>query len=169
MTLPMLLAELRSVLADIASGKGDPLRAADQGMELIDRAIELAGRGTVARSVRGGGEVEYVVEVSANGSTLSERRKTGKTQPFRCPKAIYDALAKVLGNAEKAIPLDELGSAVAEITGEQPPEFQLRVPIRLWMNTAPPLVARNRARYRSCAPKDFVISASALWADLKQG
>ena len=112
--------------------------------------------------------MEYSVEKSNTAETLAERRKTGKAQPFRCPRSVYDGLVQVMAYSDRALPLDELLIAVAEMLRDQPPDFQMRVPLRLWMQIEPPLIVRSRARYRPVDAKSFADTANELWNRLRK-
>lgn len=76
---------------------------------------------------------------------LTEHRVGGRPYPFRCPKPIYDAMAEVLAGADHALSLEEMITAVTAVTGDPPADYQVRVPLRLWMHVEPPLIVRNRA------------------------
>ncbi|MGC4031354.1 MAG: hypothetical protein QM754_06360 [Tepidisphaeraceae bacterium] len=162
-----MLNQLRLLLTQIANNLGDPQKSAVEALNILDQIVTERYGGSVTVE-RGGAEVEYVVEQSGGRETLAERRKTGKAQPFRCPKAIYDALVQVLVDAERPLPLDELMEAVGKAIGDEPPEFQTRVPLRLWMQVQPPLIVRNRARYRPVEANTFAGTASDLWNSLKK-
>jgi hypothetical protein len=163
-----VLNKLRRLLTQISDGKGDPQAAAKSALDLLPLLGEIDSGATLKVS-RGGADVEYVVEKAANGETLAERRKTGKAQPFRCPKAIHDALVEALAATDRALPLDEIVAAVGERFGDEPPDFQVRVPLRLWMQVEPPLVVRNRARYRPVDQDTFASATGSLWTSLRRG
>ena len=153
---------LHDLLTRIADGEGNARALARDAIILVDHLVAEAGQ-------RGRGEaaIAYVVEDSVNGPVLTERRKAGRAHPFRCPKAVYDTMAKVLAASDRAMPLDEIISAVAEVLGDQPPDYQVRVPLRFWMFVSPPLITRMRARYRATAMATFVSTTSKLWSDLR--
>ena len=155
---------IRMVLERLIAGKSVSKKVARSALELLDQSATRSGGMKV---VRGGAEVEYVVEQSANGETLAERRKTGKAKPFRCPKPIYDAAVEVLAKSEQAIALGVLIAKISDMLDEPPPDFQVRVVLRLWMQTKPSLITRNRARYRPADSATFRPRAADLWAELK--
>jgi hypothetical protein len=146
--------------------KGDVGRLATEILALLERAdAELrAGQKPVRReSRRSNAGIEYVVETTAAGEVLTEKRLSGKSQPFRCPKAVYDAVAQVLGKTDRALSVDEIAEDVKGRLGDRPADFQLRVPLRLWMHVQPPLLLRGRARYRSTMGDNFVLVSVRLW------
>ena len=155
------LIQLRSLLVRIADGDSDPPGLAKEAIAVIDRLIAQADKGG-----RGQAEVEYVVEDTVNGPALTERRNTGRAHPFRCPKVIYDAMVEVMALSERSMPLDEVIAGVGGLLGDQPPDYQVRVPLRLWMSVSPPLVVRMRARYKAADTKAFRKTAEKLWSDL---
>lgn len=156
--------KLRSLLSQIAEGDGDPQTLAAEALTLVDQLTTKDASG----ASKGSTEVVYSVEHGKNGETLAERRQGGNAQPFRCPKALYDALAEVLAESERAMPLDELVTAVGKVLGDDPADFQMRVPLRFWMQLEPPLVQRSRARYRAVHANDFRETADDLWAGLSK-
>ena len=156
------LAQIRALLDRIADGSADPRSSAQDAIVLLDELIAGASRGG-----RGEADIEYIVEDSVNGPVLTEYRRAGKAHPFRCPKAIYDATVQVLAVANRAMPLDEIVAQVGQVLGSHPADYQVRVPLRLWMNVAPPLVVRMRARYSATDAKSFNRTAKTLWADLR--
>ena len=155
------LNRVRRLLAGIADGSVEARKAAKQAIDLIDEKLAKSGRGEA--------DVEYVVEDTVNGMALTERRLGGRAHPFRCPKSVYEALAKVMSESDRALPLDELVATVGEVLGDQPPDYQVRVPLRFWMHVEPPLVQRNRARYRATDAKKFANATRKLWATIMSG
>jgi hypothetical protein len=98
---------------------------------------------------------------------LTERRLSGKSQPFRCPSSTYKALVAAMAASESAMAIDEIMTAAAKHGGDRPGDFQVRVVLRLWTHAEPPLVVRNRARYRAAEPTSFLRLATNLWKLLK--
>ena len=166
--MPNLLDELQKLLDQITKGRGNPRALGKSALSIIAK-LRTQGMGSAIKLKRGGATVQYVVEQGANGETLTERREGGTAKPIRCPKAIYDAMVKVLSEADRPLPLDEIIAAVGTALHDQPPDFQVRVPLRLWMQVEPPLVMRNRARYRAVDAADFKGKSSQLWSDIIAG
>lgn len=160
------MQDLRQELRDLIVGMGQshPDQAA-RATELLDLLLPV--RLEAASSKRGEAEVEYSVEASVNGLVLNERRNGRKAHPLRCPAKVYDAMVAVLSKSGRAVPLDELVSAVAEVLGDAPADYQVRVPLRLWMQVDPPLLSRNRARYRPVDAARFASEATKLWVALR--
>jgi hypothetical protein len=138
-------------------------------LPLLKQAVEEMAEETVSRpSRRGTGKVAYLVETTQQGEVLTEERLSGKSKAFRCPKSVYDAVAEVLSKAERPLLLDEIMSAVGEKLGDRPADHQVRVALRFWMHSDPPLVVRNRARYRQIPNDDATRQAGVLWDRLQR-
>jgi hypothetical protein len=114
-------------------------------------------------AARGLGEIEYLVEKTQQGDVLTERRLSGKSQPFRCPKVVYEALAKALGEAARPLSVEELVGAVERTLGVRPPDHQIRAALRFWLHLVPPLIIRSRARYKPIGSTDFASHAEKSW------
>jgi hypothetical protein len=155
-----------------ARGSGKVATFAKEIEHILERGIkqiEVAELPTVARRADRSGEeqVIYVVDQDrGHGEALAEHRTSGKSKPMRCPKKVYDALARVLTGADRPLGLEEIMAAVGKVLGDRPADHQVRVALRLWMHVDPPLLARNRARYRPLVNMDFSTSALALWQTL---
>jgi hypothetical protein len=156
-----------------AAGKGRVATFAKEMANLLVRAekkLEAGATGiSVSRSARGSDDrVEYLVEKAGIGheETLAEHRTNGKSKPFRCSKGLYDAVVKVLVATDRSLSVEEIASGVERLGLERPAEFQLRVPLRLWMHIEPALISRNRAKYRPIDSKRIVLEASHLWNSL---
>lgn len=156
-----------------ARGSGKIATFAKEMERILERGIsqiEVAELPNVARRADRSGEeqVIYVVDQDrGHGEALAEHRTSGKSKPMRCPKRVYDALAGVLGAADRPLGLDEVMTAVEKVMGDRPADHQVRVALRLWMHVDPPLVSRNRARYRLIDTNSFTTRAKALWDILK--
>jgi hypothetical protein len=114
------------------------------------------------------GHVEYLVEGTGLTETLTEYRGSGKSMPHRCPKALYEAIASVLAAADRPLSAEDIAAGVEKEMGVRPAEYQLRVPLRLWMTGTPPLVSRVRARYRAGDRQAFVAATNGLWSRLRK-
>jgi hypothetical protein len=106
----------------------------------------------------------YVVD--GKTEMLAEHRTSGKSNPFRCPKALYDAVVQVLAAADRPLAVEEIAVGAAKVMGAPSPEFQVRLPLRLFMSVDPPLLVRNRARY-SRSDDRFDNDAISLWNRLR--
>jgi len=156
----------------LARRRGEVGKVADKIVRLleeVDRGLGSQHGDPQARQSRKGDvEIEYRVEKTAAGETLAEHRKSGASQPFRCPKRLYDAMVEVLGSAATPLSLEDVAAAVSAKMGLTPGDYQLRVPIRLWLSVTPPLIVRHRARYRA-VDRSFASAARTIWDRLRHG
>ena len=106
---------------------------------------------------------EYEIQGTDDGQFLIERRP-GQSQPFRCPRATYDAAAKVLAEAEGALHFDELMDRLNARLPQRQPDYRLRVALRFWMTAN--AVARYRTRYKAVSPREFPQLSGRLWEEL---
>lgn len=137
-------------------------------LPLLEAAVYELQAGVVVRPARRGtGAMRYVVETTQQGDVLTEERLSGRSQPYRCPKAVYLNLASVLAAAERPLAVEEIISAAEKKVGERPADHQVRVVLRLWMHTEPPLIVRGRARYRPVEPDRLVTHAARHWDRLR--
>src|SRR4051812_17062919 len=85
----------------LSAMKGD--KAAIKKVLALLRVVEAEfQRVAVVEPVRQGRTpLVYVVETTALGETLAEKRPGGTAQPFRCPRAVWDAVISVLAEADK--------------------------------------------------------------------
>lgn len=139
----------------------------DFARQLLPLLEEARGHAVRRRAARGTGEIEYVVEKTQQGEVLTERRLSGRSKPFRCPKAVYDAVVAVLAETPRPMSLDEIVAGIEKRLGERPAEFHVRVPLRLWMHVQPSLLRRSRARYGRSDGSDFPAAATAAWHHLR--
>ena len=108
---------------------------------------------------------EYSIQSGADGAFLTERRP-GHSQPFRCPRATYDAAAEVLAGADSALHFDELMERLNARMGERQPDYRLRVALRFWITGN--AVLRSRTKYRAAERKTFADTARQLWDGLAE-
>jgi hypothetical protein len=106
---------------------------------------------------------EYSIQSGADGAFLTERRP-GHSQPFRCPRATYDAAAEVLAGAESALHFDELMERLNARMGDRQPDYRLRVALRFWL--AGNAILRSRTKYRAAELRTFAETARQLWDEL---
>jgi hypothetical protein len=115
-------------------------------------------------STRGRGKLqEYRIQTNADGQFLSERRP-GHSQPFRCPRATYDAAAEVMAGAEPALHFDELTERLNARMGERQPDYRLRVALRFWL--AGGAILRSRTKYKPLERRTFLDTARRMWEEL---
>jgi hypothetical protein len=167
MTLPETLKKAMELLTSPLAARGNAAQLAKKLMPLIAEAQHMTESGMMREARRGTGRIEYVVEKTQQGEVLTERRLSGNSQPFRCPKSIYEVVAKVLATADRPLLVDEIVARVELLVGERPPDFQVRLLLRFWLHAGSPLVIRSRARYRLADPKAFIAQAARLWSSLR--
>jgi hypothetical protein len=107
---------------------------------------------------------EYEIHGAGDAQSLTERRP-GHSQPFRCPRATYDAAAEVLAAADGALHFDQLMERLNARTKDRQPDYRLRVALRFWMTHN--AVARSRTKYQAIDRATFVETARRLWRDLE--
>ena len=153
--------------------KGKTAIFAREMVTLLERAVtklETAESSLmISRPAKGGGEkVVYVVDkVEGREEALAEHRTSGKSNPFRCPKSLYDAIVQVLMTTDRSLSVEDIANEVAKTGVDRPAEFQVRVPLRLWISVQAPLITRNRARYRSSV-NSFSTLALHIWSSLRK-
>jgi hypothetical protein len=106
---------------------------------------------------------EYIIQRTAEGQFLTERRPTG-SQPFRCPKDAYLAAAKVLAGAEEPLHFDELLERLNSAMEQRQADYRLRVCLRFWGQQG--LVQRFRTRYHAGDAGTFVRDAERAWEEM---
>jgi hypothetical protein len=109
---------------------------------------------------------QYVLQRTAEGEFLTERRANG-SQPFRCPRATYDAAAGVLAAATEPMHFEDLLERLNGAMNERQADYRLRVCLRFW--AARGLVERFRTRYRAADASTFLDEARRLWSELGTG
>jgi hypothetical protein len=110
-----------------------------------------------------GGRTTYTVTKQKNEvEMLTEHREGGSSQPYRVPRPIYDATVSVLSDADSPLDFNEVLKAVAVVRPD-PPEWQVRAVLRFLLNAQPPLIFRERSKYRSENPKKLSTEAKQLW------
>jgi hypothetical protein len=105
----------------------------------------------------------YQIQTGADGQFLTERRP-GHSQPFRCPRATYDAAAEVVAGTEQALHFDELVERLNAKLGERQPDYRLRVALRFWL--AGNAILRSRTKYKAVDRATFRETARRLWDEL---
>ena len=106
---------------------------------------------------------EYQIQTSADGQFLTERRP-GHSQPFRCPRATYDAAAGVVAATENALHFDELVERLNARVGDRQPDYRLRVALRFWL--AGNVILRSRTKYKPVDRGTFEETARRMWEEL---
>jgi hypothetical protein len=159
---------------------GDWLRTSEQSREPVAAILGLlediddylkAGGAAVAEaspklSAGRSSAATYTIEKQRNDQeVLVEHRANGSSQPFRVSKELYMAVAAVLAGADEPMDFEAVTLAVSKAYSE-PAEFQLRATLRFMMSVSPPLVSRERSRYRPVRKGKFETEAKNAWAAL---
>ena len=143
----------------------EQLEAIQQELEQYQRALPppptANGSRPAAGERRRGKSQAYEIQDTPDGSFLTERRP-GHSQPFRCPRATYDAAAAVLAETPDALPFEELMERLNARTGHRQPDYRLRVALRFWMTHQ--AVVRSRTKYKPADRTNFTGLSAALWA-----
>lgn len=170
---PQTFSQVRTALIRALRTSPDarePLCDALELLEGIQQQMEQLRQGMPAKrqatgsAPRGRGKLqEYRIQTSADGEFLTERRP-GHSQPFRCPRATYDAAAEVLAAAEPALHFDELVERLNARMGERQPDYRLRVALRFWL--AGNAILRSRTKYKPLERRTFVDTAQRMWVEL---
>ncbi len=107
----------------------------------------------------------FQVEQTRRGSYLAEHFSTNR-QPFRCPEEMYNKTAAVLAKVKKPISFEEILANVRRAAEDALPDYLVRVCLRFWQSTDPPLVKKHRARYRPGRASQFRRDAHQAWNKL---
>jgi hypothetical protein len=108
---------------------------------------------------------QYKVERHGNVWYLAEHREGGR-QADLCPKEVYEALATEMAGIAEASPFAALLQRVSDRMETEIPEYLVRLCIRFWMTTEPPLVEKVRTRYRAIRPSRMLAEARRTWRQL---
>jgi hypothetical protein len=153
----------------------EPLCDALEQLEAIQQELEEYHRGLPPQSAAGrsapsnrprGKTQEYEIQNTPEGAFLTERRP-GESQPFRCPRATYDAAAEVLASATDALPFEELVARLNTHTVHRQPDYRLRVALRFWMTHN--AVVRSRTKYKAVNRATFLPLSRSLWEQTERG
>ena len=147
----------------------EQLEAIQQELEEYQRALpppSAAGRSKTSTNRPRGKTQEYEIQNTPEGAFLTERRP-GESQPFRCPRATYDAVAQVLAAAADALPFEELTARLNAHTGHRQPDYRLRVALRFWMTHN--AVLRSRTKYKAADRANFLSLSRSLWEQTEYG
>ena len=147
----------------------EQLEAIQQELEGYQRTLptEAPAGANGARSGRRRAKNQaYEVQATPDGAFLTERRP-GHSQPFRCPRATYDAAAEVLAAADEALPFEMLMELLNARMAQRQPDYRLRVAFRFW--TTHQLVVRSRTKYRAVDRGTFLTACRTLWTTVHEG
>jgi hypothetical protein len=142
-----------------------------QLLETVDSYVRTAGSPASASPTKrstGGrdSEATYSIDKKRNeDEVLTEHRAGGSSQPFRCPRYIYDTIAKVLDHAQPALDFDELMNGLVKAKVD-PAEFQVRAALRFLLGVSPAILTRDRNRYKPVRVGKFEADAKSAWTAL---
>ena len=165
------VAEIRSRLGRLLRDGDVPGPAAGQLLQLLGRLEkDIAALRESARSgsrTPGPRKAEavagYTVEPGQRGDrevALCEHRTSG-AQPFRCPRHIYDAVARELAVADGPIGFAELHRRLRKSLGKDAVNYRVRMCLRCWIREG--LVSHVTTRFIPSEPRSFKAKAKALW------
>jgi hypothetical protein len=165
------MRKVRRLLGELLLHKTDPKEPVGQILTLLDpveRYVEhglgeSSGGGRM-RSTRGG-QATYAVAKKKNEEEMLVEHREGGSTPYRCPKYLFDAVTHAISKADPSLNFEELAKATSKEVPE-PPEWQVRTILRFLANTQPPLVGRERNRYRPLRPQKFLAESKAAWHGL---
>ena len=140
---------LESVQQQVAETRHAPPAAAEPSEQQSRKRTKLQ-----EYEIQGRGDEQFLIE-----------RRPGHSQPFRCPRATYDAAAAVLSEATGALHFDELMDRLNARLPQRQPDYRLRVALRFWM--AAQAVTRLRTRYKAASPREFPQLSERLWEQLR--
>jgi hypothetical protein len=170
---PMAFSQVRTALIKALRSSPEarePLCDALEMLETIQQQLEQHRRSMPppAPPARSSGRSrarsqEYQVQTTGDGQFLTERRP-GHSQPFRCPRATYDAAAEVLAGSDEALHFDELMERLHACAPGRQPDYRLRVALRFWLLAG--AVERSRTKYKAAERRTFPETARRLWDDL---
>jgi hypothetical protein len=167
LTKRRLLSDWLRTSADAREPVADML----QHLEIIDGFIRFGvARGAKQKpphaSSGRSSEATYTIDKKKNEEeVLSEHRSNGSSQPFRCPKFLFDSMTKAMSHADAPMDFSEVMAATAKLYPD-PAEFQLRAALRFLLSVTPPIMARDRNRYRAIRRGKFEAEAKAVWTAL---
>lgn len=149
------LARVRRTTVDVLSSQPRTAKAAAsilRDLDTIERSVRAVTENLTIENPRVGkprkAEVvsHYTIEEmpSHGGDALTEHRTSG-AQPFRCPKDVYDAVAKVLASAIAPVKFAEVQKGVETRLKRVVPIYQIRLVLRFWSTVG--LVQHRRARF----------------------
>ena len=132
---------------------------ADVSKPRRQKAVESIGRYQPKR---------YTVEERRRGFYLCEYRVGGRAQPFCCPRDDYDATAGILADLDDWTQFDDVKILVGDQTGYTQPDYLIRLCLRFWQTTDPPILERDRTFYRANVRGSFKNAATRAWRKLEK-
>ncbi len=138
----------------------------DDQVHMLTDAIQPKRRKTVQALGRYQPK-RYTIEKRRRGVYLCEYRVGGRAQPFCCPHGDYDLIAETLSDLDDWTQFDDVKSLVAQRVGHAQPDYLIRLCLRFWQATDPPIVEKDRTFYRVCVRGSFRPAAKRAWRELE--
>jgi hypothetical protein len=162
------VSEIRRLLAEWLRSSADSREPVANILELLETVDEFVRSdnpiASTAKPKKSDGSTPYSIDRVRGQDVLTEHR-AGGSSPFRCPRHFYDAVVKVLTQANEPLDFDGLMKAVTKLAPD-PAEFQVRVAVRFLASMEPPLILRDRNQYRPARKAKFENEAKNAWAEL---
>ncbi len=145
----------------------DALELVEALQQKLDPSLTLGSSLAAAqpRPTRERKTLAYHLHNDPTGGYLIEQRE-GQSQPFRCPRATYDAAAHILAAASHPLHFDQLLEQTGKRLRERQPDYRLRVAVRFWLSQD--LIAKVRTKYTPTDRAHFLQEAQAAWERLSQ-
>jgi hypothetical protein len=153
---------LLKAMKDCKDGR-DPIIEALQVLEELESVALLPAGQRVMRQRNA--VTEYRVEQFGGREVLSEYRQ-GLRHPFRCDRAVYNAVVGALHGESQGIRYDDIVARVAKKLAEKTPDYLIRLCLRCWLKSQPRLIARGHTKYTAISPSKFRQAAAARWDEL---
>ena len=109
----------------------------------------------------------YEVREIGGEEFLAEYRQDSSV-PFRCPKQVIDATAKVLASSKQPLKFADVEQKVGRDMGELPADYLVRVALRFLVSELG-LAEKHRARYTAAEPKTLLKKYETAWAQARKG
>jgi len=162
------VVQIRRLLADwLESSKESRESVAEilRLLEPIESSLRNPGqRSKTTASLGRGGTTTYVIEKKKNEQEVLVEHREGGSTPYRCPRYVFAAVVKTLADT-KALAFEDVVNAVHKAIADAP-DWQIRVVLRFLANAQPPLIVRERNKYRPFRAGKFEQEAKTAWEKL---
>ena len=150
---------VRRLLKRIAALHPDVQVMADEIAAMVGTLVGASTTRTTQR--RTGIGVKYKIELVNRRQMLYEVRPAGA--PLRVSRDLFDALVGVLERSEKPSSYDEIAEGMEKATDMKLAEWQGRLLLRYFQRADPPLIIRERSRYRVVDVTRLKADAQRFW------
>jgi len=163
------LTQIRGLLYDLLEEKADT----EKIIEIIERlgALDEMYKAAIGfkQDISGFPPIskgrKYRIDKAKGQEYLAEYRSANQ-QPFRCPARIYESFVDLMSRVSEPETFEKLLGQMRQKSGEDLPDYLLRMCLRFWMGTHPPLVEKNRTRYKARKRSTFKRDAFRAWREL---